>query len=133
MTQLELSEKPRIVEELVTEARRRGVHIRLLLMDKGFYSGEVIEKLKSMGVKFLIAVPKGRRVKREVMDHIRSGEGRVRRFTLRRGGERVGFNLTIHRLRRSKKDLRNILELYGAFATNLGPKRAAEAWRWIPE
>jgi len=133
VTQLELSEKPRIVEELVAEARRRGVRVRLLLMDKGFYSGEVIEKLKSMGVKFLIAVPRGSRVKREIMDHIRSGEGRVRRFSLRRGGERVGFNLTIHRLMRSKRGLRNILELYGAFATNLCPKRAFDAWRWIPE
>jgi len=133
VTQLELSEKPRIVEELVAEARRRGVRVRLLLMDKGFYSGEVIEKLKSLGVKFLIAVPKNSRVKKEIMEYYRSGEGRVRRFSLRRGGERVGFNMTIHRLRRSKKGLRNILELYGAFATNLGPKKAAEAWRWIPE
>jgi len=39
---LELCEKAKIVEELVTEARRRGAHIRLLLLDKGFYSHEVI-------------------------------------------------------------------------------------------
>lgn len=133
VTQLELSEKPRIVEELIAEARRRGVRIRLLLMDKGFYSAEVIQKLKSIGVKFLIAAPKNNRVKKEIMDHYRSGEGRVRRFSLMRGDDRVDFNLSIHRLRRSKKGLKNILELYGAFATNLGPKGAAEAWRWIPE
>jgi len=40
---LELCEKTKIVEELVTEARRQGVYIRLLLLDKGFYSSEVIE------------------------------------------------------------------------------------------
>lgn len=34
------------------------VRIRLLLRDKGFYSGEVIQKLKALGVKFLVAVPR---------------------------------------------------------------------------
>ena len=133
VTPLELCEKARIVEELVIEARRRGVRIRLLLLDKGFYSGEVIEKLKSLGVKFLIAVPRNSRVKEEIMDYYRTGEGRVRRFALKKGGEKVEFNLSIHRLRKTKKGLRNILELYGAFATNLGPRKALEAWRWIPE
>jgi hypothetical protein len=133
VTQLELSEKPRIVEELVAEARRRGVRIRLLLLDKGFYSGDVIKKLKSMGVKFLIAVPRNSRVKKEIMDYYRSGEGQVRRFALEKDMDRVDFNLTVHRLRRSKKGLRNILELYGAFATNLSPGKALEAWRRIPE
>lgn len=133
VTPLELSEKSRIVEELIAEAKRRGVRIRLLLLDKGFYSGEVVKKLKSMGVKFLVAVPRNSRVKEAIMDYYRTGEGRVRRFALEKGGERVEFNLTVHRLRRTKKGLRNILELYGAFATNLGPGKALEAWRWIPE
>jgi hypothetical protein len=133
VTPLELCEKAKIVEEFVAEARRQGVRIRLLLLDKGFYSGEVIEKLKSMGVKFLIAVPRNSRVKEAIMDYYRTREGRVRRFTLKKGGDRVDFNLTVRRLRRSKKGLRNILELYGAFATNLGPGKALEAWRRLPE
>jgi hypothetical protein len=133
VTPLELCEKAKIVEELVTEARRQGVHIRLLLLDKGFYSGEVIETLKALRVKFLIAVPKNSRVKEAIMGYYRTGEGRVRRFSLKKGGDRVDFNLTVHRLRRTKKGLKNILELYGAFATNLGPEKALEAWRRLPE
>jgi len=31
-------------------------------------------------------------------------------------------------VRKTKKGLRNILELYGAFATNLGSKKALKAW-----
>ncbi len=57
----------------------------------------------------------------------------MRRFALRKGGERITFNLSIHRLRKTKKGLKNILEFYGAFATNMGAVRALEAWRWIPE
>ena len=129
---LELSEKDKIVEELVTEARRQGVHIRLLLLDKGFYSHEVIETLKALRVKFLIAAPKNSRVKAAILDYFRTGKRRVRKFHLKKGGETVNFNLTIHRLRRTKKGLRNILELYGAFATNLGFKNAVRAWQTLP-
>ena len=39
----------------------------------------------------------------------------MRRFSLEKAGETISFNLTIHRLR--KRNLRNVLELYGAFAT----------------
>jgi len=95
---LELCEKALIVEELVGEARRMGVHIRLLLLDKGFYSHEVIRKLKALRVNFLIAVPKNRRVKEAILEYFRTGEGQVRRFSLEKAGETVSFNLTIHRL-----------------------------------
>jgi len=133
ITSLELCEKAKIVEELVTEAKRQGVHIRLLLLDKGFYSHEVIKVLKALGVKFLIAAPKNSRVKEEILAYYRTGRGQVRRFSLKSGGDRVDFNLTVHRLRKSKKGLRNILELYGAFATNLGSEKALKAWRQLPE
>jgi len=129
---LELCEKAKIVEELVTEARRLGVHIRLLLLDKGFYSQEVIETLRALRVKFLIAAPKNSRVKAAILDYFRTGKRKVRRFHLKKDGNVVNFNLTIHRLRKTKKRLRNILELYGAFATNLGFKNAVRAWQTLP-
>jgi len=121
------------LEELVTVARRVGVHIGLLLLDKGFYSYKVIKTLKALGVRFLIAVPKNERVKEAILDYYRTGKGQVRRSSLEKDGNPVDFNLTIHRLRRTKKGLRNILELYGAFATNLGAEKALRAWERIPE
>lgn len=133
VTWLELNEKAKIVEELLSEARRHGVHTRLLLLDKGFYTREVIEKLNTLRVRFLMAVPKNERVKEAILDYYRTGKGQVRPFSLGSGGEMVNFHLTIHRLRRTKRDLRNILELYGAFATNLGLKEALRAWHTLPE
>lgn len=133
VTQLELSEKAKIVEELVAEARRQGVHIRFILLDKGFYSYEVVKALKALGVRFLIAVPKKRRVKEAILDYYRTGRGQVRHFSLKKDGDTVSFNLTIHRLRKIKKGLKNILELYGAFATNLGADKALRTWHMIPE
>ena len=129
---LELCEKDKIVEELVTEAKRQGVHIRLLLLDKNFYSHEVMETLKALGVKFLIAALKNSRVKAAILDYFRTGKRQVRRFNLKEGENVVNFNLSIHRLRKTKKRLGNILELYGAFATNLGFKNAVRSWQTLP-
>jgi len=72
---LELCEKELIVEELVLRARRQGVRIRLLLLDKGFYSHEVIMKLRALRVNFLIAVPKNRCVKEAMLESFRTGGG----------------------------------------------------------
>lgn len=55
------------------------MRIYLLLLDKSFYSSEVIRKMKSMGVKFFIAVSRNSRVKKVIMDYYRTGEDRVRR------------------------------------------------------
>ncbi len=49
VAQLELSDKAGIVEELVTEAKFRGVRIRLLLLDKGFYSGDITREAEIHG------------------------------------------------------------------------------------
>ena len=64
-----------------------GVHIRLL--DKGFYTHEVVRKLKALRVNFLIAVPKNRRVKEAILEYFRTGKGWVRRFSLEKAGETV--------------------------------------------
>jgi len=71
-------------------------------------------------------------VKEAILDYYRTGTGQVRRFNLKKGGETVNFNLTVHRLRKNKKGLSNILELYCAFATNLGFKNAVRAWQTLP-
>ena len=108
------------------------VHIRLLFLDKGFYSHEVIRKLKTLRVNFLIAIPKNRRMKEAILEYFRTGEEQMRRFSLEKVGETGSFNLTIHRLRRRKRNLRNVLKLYGAFATNLGFKRVLRVRDALP-
>lgn len=82
VTSLQLFQKAKIVEELVEEAKRQEAHMRLLLLDKGFYSHEVIKALKALRVKFLIAVPQNSRAKEEILDYFRTGKRQVRGFSL---------------------------------------------------
>lgn len=51
-----------VVQRLLAIVRRRGVKIKFLLLDKGFFSVQVITYLKRVGLGFIIpAVPRGRK------------------------------------------------------------------------
>lgn len=53
-----------VVQRLVQLVRRRGVRIKFLLLDKGFFSVDVLGYLKRAGYGFIIpAVPRGRKPK----------------------------------------------------------------------
>jgi len=44
----QFSEKAAIVEELISNAKTRGIHINIVLLDRGFYTVDVIAKLKTL-------------------------------------------------------------------------------------
>jgi len=124
----------KIVLELLAEAKACGVHIDLVLLDKGFCWREVIAALKASGDKFLVAAKRDKQVKEAILDYFRTRKGQVRRFSKGKGEEKVTFNLPIHRFKkRRRRRVRNILELYGAFATNLGFKEAVRVWSRLPQ
>ncbi|MDR1993881.1 MAG: hypothetical protein LBQ98_10415 [Nitrososphaerota archaeon] len=41
------------MEKLITKAKARGVHVVMVLLDRGFYTIDVIVKLKTLGVHFI--------------------------------------------------------------------------------
>ena len=124
----------RIVLRLLAEAKACGVHIRFVLLDKGFYNKAVIRVLQTSGYKFLMAAKRNKNEKEAILDYFKTGRGQVRPFSLGEGDEEVHFRLSIHRFKKKKrKRVRNILELYGAFATNVGLKKALQVWGCLPE
>lgn len=132
--ELDAEAMAKIVLELLAEAKACGVHIDLVLLDKGFCWRGVIATLKASGCKFLVAAKRDRQVKKAILDYFLTGKGQVRPFSRGKGEEKVTFNLSIHRFKkRRRKRVRNILELYGAFATNLGVVEALRVWSRLPE
>jgi len=63
LTHVERGEKMKeVVKRLVATIRRRGVKIRFLLLDKGFFGVEVMTYLKRTGIGFVIpAIVRGRK------------------------------------------------------------------------
>jgi hypothetical protein len=67
-----LSYKERIVEELLVFAEQL-VSVRVVLLDRGFYSNEVIQKIKAMGHRFVMPVKKYEKVKQLLKTVYRDG------------------------------------------------------------
>lgn len=133
-SQLDSDEIAKIVLELLSEAKSLNIHIRFVMLDKGFYNKAVIRALQTSSYRFLVAAKRNKYEKEAILHYFRTGRGQVRAFGLGNGKQRVSFRLTIHRFRkRKRRRVRNILELYGAFATNLGLSEALRVWERLPE
>jgi putative transposase len=133
MTVNQFTEKAQAVEKLVSEARARGVHIGVVLLDRAFFTIDVITTLMRLGVRFIMPVVKNDKVKRAMLDYDK-GEP-AKRFTLGDRGKSVSFNLAVYprpkeHLPRKKKP--SVYDLYFGFATNLPRSLAAELPAFIP-
>jgi putative transposase len=134
-TVTQFSEKATIVEELITKAKARGVHVAMVLLDRGFYTVEVIAKLKTLGVYFIIPAVKNNTIK-EAMQNYDTAQP-TKCFTLGNNKSKsVTFNLYLYKrsadqLPKKKKRL-SVSDLYFGFATNLPQSHAAKLSMFIP-
>lgn len=134
-TVTQFSEKADIVEELISNTKNRGVHIDIVLLDRGFYSVDVIAKLKTLGVYFIIPAVKNNTIK-EAMQNYDAAQP-TKRFTLgNKKKKNVTFNLYLYKrpadqLPKKKKKL-TVSDLYFGFATNLPRSYVASIPMFIP-
>ena len=130
---LDAAAMAKTVNTLLAEAQSLNLKVELVLLDKGFCWREVIAQLKLSPYKFLVAAKRDKEVKEAILDYFRTGSGQVRSWSKGKGEGKVHFNLTIHRFKkRRRRRVRNILELYGAFATNMGFAEAVRVWEKLP-
>lgn len=112
--------KEKIVEELLAFAKKLGVRIRRLYIDRAFPTFEVIKVLEQAGVSWAAAFPKNESVKTMLKEaHLKGGF--VRNYEMRRGSGAVSFYLVIvekERQGEAKEGAAIISENYCVFATN---------------
>lgn len=134
----QFTDKARAVEKLLEEAKARGVHLGLVLLDRAFYTVEVIALLKRLGGRFIIPAVKNRKVKDAIRSHHKLKTDPVQRFTLGRGDHAVNFNLAIYpkleqNAEKRRRRRRHIHERYVAFATNIPKSKADQIPMLIPQ
>jgi len=113
-----------VVRELIEEAGRRGVRVKLLLMDRAFFTVECINLLKGMGVRFVTPCVLNERVKRAVNS---LGRESTLPFSIRDSHqvEEASFTMVVAWSKNKKKLL--------PFATNVDWKDARRLVRRVPK
>src|ERR1017187_7488963 len=119
-----LDAKVDVVRELIEEAGRRGVKVKLLLMDRAFFTVECINLLNGLGVKFITPCVCNERVQRAVGSLGR--EGRLP-FSIRDSHqvEEASFTMVVCWSKGQKKLI--------PFATNVEEGDARRLVRKIPK
>ena len=72
MTVNQFTEKAQAVEKLISEAKARGVRIGIVLLDRAFFTVDVIRTLKRLGVYFIIPAVKNDKVKEAMLNYCSS-------------------------------------------------------------
>ncbi|MEM2960248.1 MAG: hypothetical protein QXU67_01445 [Candidatus Bathyarchaeia archaeon] len=131
------SRKEEVLEDLVRAAWSRGVSIALALLDRAFFTVDVINALRRLKVSFLMPAVKNDAVKASIEAFHGRRLGPVSRFAMGDGERKAAFNLIIHPKPLSIDEAISkrmpIHERYMAFATNLSKPEALRLYRRLPE
>lgn len=128
----QLDDLTTICEELVKAAWIRGIRIEKLLIDREFYSVEIMNVLSRLKINFLMPAKKNERMKQMIADYHNHLIPKMTKFTIRNSQkEEASFDLMIYR-KKDAKETDPIPEQYIAFATNMKYSEAKKLYRKIP-
>jgi hypothetical protein len=129
----QLDDHAYIAEKLINAAKARGIKIRTLLIDRGFYSVDVMNKLDEMGVRYLMPAKKNERIKRAIEEHHSGLIPSMVKFSIRNAAEQqASFGLMIYP-KKGAKETDPTHEKYIVFATNMGYRQAFRLFPVIPD
>ena len=121
-----------VCEELIRAAWARGIKIKSVLIDRGFYSVDVMNTLKRLKVEFLMPAIKNDRMKRTIEDYHNYLIPSTSKFTIRNSMEEEAcFSLMIYK-KKDAKETDPISEQYFVFATNMLYSDARKLYPKIP-
>lgn len=126
------AENPDLVEKLVKGARDKGVRLRLVLLDREFFSTPVITRLNRLQQTFIMPCKKTAGIKKAILEYASGNRQYVSRYTMKSSIEKVSFTLVILPKTGSGNE-GNVCDRYLVFATNISRGRILLNVHRLPE
>jgi hypothetical protein len=108
-----LSDKAKLVDQLLTEAKQ-NIKINLVLLDRGFFTKDVVEILDKHQLKFLFPVPKNPLVKKMIRQ-----AHKTKKFYNQYKFKKGTFSFSVFFILNPDSEEKTIWKRYYVFGTNL--------------
>ncbi len=105
---------PEFVRKLLQTIKRMHIRPQMVLMDKEFYSVDVLNTINNAGLRFMTPAVCTKGVERAIQEHIDGHRDAVSKYTISSGSSKIRCNLII--LEREDK---NKKKFHIAFVTNM--------------
>ena len=112
-----LSDKTKLVDRLLTEAKRMHIRINLVLLDRGFFSQQIIKILEKHQLRFLFPVIKNKLVKKMITGAHKS-KNYVHKYKFSKGKKPTASFTIFFMLDQDSRE-RQIWKRYHVYGTNL--------------
>lgn len=112
-----LSDKTKLVDRLLTEAKRMHIRINLVLLDRSFFTQEIVKIMNKHRLRFLFPVIKNKLVKKMIAEAHKS-KNYVHRYKFTKG-KKPTASFTIFFILDPDSHERQIWKCYHVYGTNL--------------
>jgi len=112
-----LSDKTKLVDRLLTEAKRMHIRINLVLLDRSFFTQEIVKIMDKHRLRFLFPVIKNKLVKKMIVDAHKS-KNYVHKYKFTKG-KKPTASFTIFFILDPDSHERQIWKRYHVYGTNL--------------
>ena len=120
------------VRKLTHDAMNNDILIRLVLLDREFFSVSVIHELKQLGQMFLMPARKTKGIKNAIVQYVEGNREMISQYAMRSASGHVeSFTLVI--LPNPKPDKPDLTDQYVTFATNITRGKIFPKLSQIPE
>ncbi len=120
------------VRKLLSDGIHNGIKIKLLLVDREFFTTGIISVIKQKKLKFLMPAKKNSRIKDAILQYVNGNRESISPYTIKSASGHVeSFTLVILPNKNARKKS-NIIDQYVVFATNLTPKEISQNIQNIP-
>ena len=112
-----LSDKTKLVDRLLTEAKRMHIHINLVLLDRSFFTQEIVKIMNKHRLRFLFPVIKNKLVKKMIAEAHKS-KNYINNYNFTKG-KKPTASFTIFFILDPDSHERQIWKRYHVYGTNL--------------